>query len=167
MTGDNDGLGAKSETNEPPLRLIAGLTGLWSLRLARPSAMGRKCTLALVPVVQVGVALGQAPGVAPAQLLRQDPGDTLSEGHERFGRGQAQPGAAIKDVAQVQSSLMAAGVQDLGFKKSFTSFDCTFRIMKVQDLAHPRAVPRQEPFKRFQRKAGRDCKTVEGGLHFD
>lgn len=41
MTGDNDGLGAKSETNEPPLRLIAGLTGLWSLRLARPSAMGR------------------------------------------------------------------------------------------------------------------------------
>lgn len=44
MTGDNDGLGATSETSEPQLRLIAGLTGLRSLRLARPSAMGAHVT---------------------------------------------------------------------------------------------------------------------------
>lgn len=41
MAGDNDGLGATSETSEPPLRVIAGLTGLRSLRSARLSAKGR------------------------------------------------------------------------------------------------------------------------------
>lgn len=41
MAGDNDGLGVMLETSEPPLRVIAGLTGIQSLRSARPSAMGR------------------------------------------------------------------------------------------------------------------------------